>query len=243
MDPSSSLAVGSAVDIVPRGLKTSPKANQASIRLTTLHLQLLDPLCWPHLLIYLSKAAALVQVYGDGAHAGSSLSGATLSVQLRDGAGNAVTQRERYGALTLAASMQLVSDPATAAPVALQFSEADQVLVGSYVPEQPGVYSMVRLAALDSYGRLGRMVPVHGVIRIMQSFQVLATSAKAGLRKDLRMSTQSKSSRRQEPGMCRAGRVPQPACPIWSRGKGCGAVMDLLKSLESLWTHTWQCTL
>ena len=90
---------------------------------------------------------ALPQVYGDGAHVASSLSEATLSIQLQDRVGNAVTQREQYSALALAASMQLVSGPATAVPVALQFSEADRVLVGSYVPEQPGVYSMVRLAS------------------------------------------------------------------------------------------------
>ena len=86
----------------------------------------------------------LLQVYGDGLRAASSFAASTLFVRLRDGVGNAVTQQEQYNALALSASMQLVSDPATSVPVALAFSKQDQALIGSYMPVQPGVYSMVR---------------------------------------------------------------------------------------------------
>lgn len=86
----------------------------------------------------------LLQVYGDGSRAASSFAASTLFVRLRDGVGNAVTQQEQYSALALSASMQLVSDPATSVPVTLAFSEQDQALIGSYMPVQPGVYSMVR---------------------------------------------------------------------------------------------------
>ena len=49
--PEFSLPMDSAVELVPQCLKTSLKVNQASVRLIVLEQQLLDPLCWLHVLM------------------------------------------------------------------------------------------------------------------------------------------------------------------------------------------------